>query len=141
MLIGRLTKDPEIRYSYGQDSMCIAKYTLAVDRKYKKAGDQSADFIPCTAFGNTGKFAEKYLTKGKKVSVIGRLYTSNYTNNEGKRINTLEVIVEDQEFVESKKSEEQNRSTVSSYRGQSNNTTPDGFMNIPEGIDEELPFS
>lgn len=159
ILIGRLTRDPEVRYTSGSPSLCVAKYYLAVGRRIRRDGEPTADFVPCTAFGSTGEFAERNFKQGKKVVVIGRLSTGSYTNREGKKVYTMEVIVEDQEFAESKRSEESSSSYDSHARSQSNggngsgnpfdqgngsnggNTyTPDGFMNIPDGIDEELPF-
>lgn len=134
ILMGRLTRDPEIRYTQGDKPMAIARYTLAVDRRFKREGDQSADFIPCVVFGKGGEFAEKYLKKGTKVAVTGRIQTGSYTNKDGVKVYTTDVIVEEQEFAESKAQSNQNTQ---------NNTQDgemDGFMNIPEGIDESLPF-
>lgn len=103
ILIGRLTKDPEIRYSQGETPMAIARYTLAVDRRFNRTGDdQTADFISCVAFGRLGEFAEKYLHKGTKIAVTGHIQTGNYTNKDGVKIYTTDVVVEDHEFVESK---------------------------------------
>lgn len=128
--MGRLTKDPDVRYSGGAEAMAIAKYTLAVDRRFKKDGEQTADFIQCVAFGKAGEFAEKYFHKGTKVVVEGRIQTGSY-EKDGHRVYTTDVVVEQQEFAESKSSN-------------GGNVTPspsnDGFMNIPEGLDEELPF-
>ena len=146
ILMGRLTKDPEIRYSQGDNSMAIARYTLAVDRRFKRDSEQTADFIPCVAFGKSAEFAEKYFRMGLKIVVSGRIQTGSYTNREGIKVYTTEVIVDDQEFAESK-----NADTSSSYVPQYNQNKPsskpapapdvdDGFMNIPDGIDEELPF-
>lgn len=129
MLMGRLTKDPEVRYTMGENSLAIARYTLAVNRRSTK-GEVTADFITCVAFGKIGELAEKYLFKGSRVLITGRIQTGNYTNKEGKKVFTTEVIVEDQEFVDSKKDSTEQASEVSD----------DGFINIPEGIDEELPF-
>jgi len=140
MLMGRLVRDPEIRYSQGENSMAIARYTLAVDRRFKKNGEEaSADFISCTAFGKPAEFVEKYLHKGTKMAVCGRIQTGSYTNKEGQKVYTTEVVIEEQEFAESKNSS-------GSEGGYSNNvssgaTAGDGFMNIPDGIDEELPFN
>lgn len=129
ILMGRLTRDPEIRYTQGQESMCIAKYTLAVDRRGpKRDGEQTADFISVTAFGKAGEFVEKYVKKGTKLVVSGHIQTGSYTNKDGQKVYTTEVVTEDQEFAESKKSE-------------GNQESSDGFMNIPEGIEEDLPFS
>ena len=136
ILIGRLTKDPETRYSQGQNSTCISRYSLAVDRQFKRDGEQTADFLNCVAFGKQGEFAEKYLKKGAKIAVTGRLQTGSYTDKDGKKVYTTDVVVESHEFVESKK--ESGQETQSSPYG---SIGTDGFMNIPDGIDEELPFS
>ena len=136
ILIGRLTKDPETRYSQGQNSTCISRYSLAVDRQFKRDGEQTADFLNCVAFGKQGEFAEKYLKKGAKIAVTGRLQTGSYTDKDGKKVYTTDVVVESHEFVESKK--ESGEETQSSPYG---SIGTDGFMNIPDGIDEELPFS
>ena len=128
ILLGRLTADPEVRYS--QDGMCVAKFTLAVDRKVKKEGQPTADFIRCTAFNKGGEFAEKYLKKGTKIALEGHWQTGSYKNQEGVMIYTNDCIIDQMEFAESKKSE------------QTTQTTDDGFVNIPEGADlDELPFS
>lgn len=129
ILMGRLTREPEIRYSPkgdSQEAMCVARYTLAIDRKGKDAG---ADFPSVVAFGKAGEFAEKYLHKGTKIILTGRIQTGSYTNREGVKVYTTDVIAENQEFAESK-------AAAGEYPRDS-----DGFMNIPEGIDEELPFS
>lgn len=138
ILMGRLTRDPEIRYSQGNESQeqtCIARYTLAVDRRFKRDGEQSADFISCVAFGKNGTFAEKYFRQGTKITISGRIQTGSYTNKDGIKVYTTDVVIEEQEFAESKKAAGQ----------QDNNAgytdAGDGFMNIPDGIDEELPFS
>lgn len=139
VLMGRLTRDPDIRYSQGNEPMCIARYTLAVDRrKAKKDGEQSADFISCVAFGKSGEFAEKYLHKGTKICVSGRIQTGSYTKQDGTKVYTTDVVVEDHEFAESKNSAPQ-ASATSSNNGQKADL--DGFMNIPDGNDEELPFN
>ena len=124
IISGRLTRDPETRYS--QDGTCVAKYTLAVDRKFKRQGEQTADFINVTVFGKGGEFAEKYLSKGTKIMVSGRIQTGSYTNKDGVKVNTTDVIADEQEFCESKKSE-------SVVEGE--------FQDIPEGIENELPFA
>ena len=146
-LIGRLTRDPDIRYSQAAEPLCIARYTLAVDRRFKKDQDQSADFISCVAFGRQGEFAEKYLHQGMKIAVNGRIQTGSYTNKEGQKVYTTEVVIEDHEFVESKAASEASRGSSQgspTFQGGSSSggeSAPDGFMNIPEGIEEELPFS
>jgi single-strand DNA-binding protein len=130
ILSGRLTRDVETRYS---GEMAIARYTLAVDRRFKKDGEQSADFINCVAFGKAGEFAEKYFRKGMKVAITGRIQTGSYTNKDGQKVYTTDVIIEEQEFAESKAS--------SSEQAPQPSVDSDGFMNIPDGIDEELPFN
>lgn len=135
ILIGRLTKDPEVRYSQGENPMAIARYTLAVDRKHKRDGEQSADFVPCIAFGKSGEFAEKYLHKGTKIAVSGRIQTGSYTNKEGVKVYTTDVVVEEHEFCESRARSEGDNP----FAGQG--SSMDGFMSIPDGIDEELPFT
>ena len=102
ILMGRLTRDPDIRYTHGDNSLCIASYTLAVDRRYKQNSEQDADFIPCVAFGKSGEFVEKHFRKGIKIGVVGRIQTGSYTNKDGVKVYTTEVVVEEQEFVESK---------------------------------------
>ena len=144
ILMGRLTRDPEVRYSQGEQATAIARYTVAVDRRFKRDGDaQTADFIGCVAFGRQGEFAEKYFRKGTKVVITGRIQTGSYTNKDGQKVYTTDVVVEEQEFVESKA----NSGANSGFQpGPSPSPAPstdigDGFMNIPDGIDEELPFS
>ncbi len=129
ILMGRLTKDPDVRNTGDDSSKAVAKYTLAVDRKFKRDGEDNADFINCTVFGKGAEFAEKYLSKGTKLVVIGRIQTGSYTNKEGQRVYTTDVIVEEQEFAESK----------NSSNGQSAGS--DGFMNIPDDIGEDVPFN
>lgn len=133
ILMGRLTRDPDVRYTQGETAMCIARYTVAVDRRKKDAaGKNEADFISCVAFGKGGEFAEKYLRKGTKITLRGHIQTGSYTNKDGQKVYTTDVVVDEQEFAESK--------------GQQQDSTgylpPDNdFMKIPEDIDEELPFS
>jgi single-strand DNA-binding protein len=145
ILMGRLTRDPEVRYSQGENSMAIARYTLAVDRRFSRNnGDdqQTADFINCVAFGRAGEFAEKYFRKGMKIAVTGRIQTGSYTNKDGVRVYTTDVVVEEQEFAESKNSSGSDGGyTGSTNRAQEPSGAGDGFMNIPDGIDEELPFN
>ena len=143
ILMGRLTRDPEVRYSQGENATAIARYTLAVDRRFNRNGDdQSADFIGCVAFGRAGEFAEKYFRKGTKVAITGRIQTGSYTNKDGVRVYTTDVVVEEQEFAESKNAS----GGDGGYTGGGNSMPQpsgagDGFMNIPDGIDEELPFN
>ena len=141
ILMGRLTRDPEVRYSQGEQATAIARYTLAVDRRFKRDGDQTADFIGCVAFGKLGEFAEKYLRKGTKVVVTGRIQTGSYTNKDGVRVYTTDVVVEEQEFAESKAASASNSGYQASPSPSPSADIGDGFMNIPDGIDEELPFS
>ena len=144
ILMGRLTRDPEARYSSGENALAIARYTLAVDRRFHKDNEASADFIGCVAFGKGGEFAEKYLRQGTKIVVTGRIQTGSYTNREGQKVYTTEVVVEDQEFAESKAASQNNSQTSAGNRQQPPPPMPtdkDGFMQIPDGIDEELPFN
>ena len=156
ILMGRLTRDPDVRYSQGEQAMAIARYTLAVDRRRTRSNDpneQSADFIGIVAFGKAGEFAEKYFRKGTKVIVTGRIQTGSYTNKDGVKVYTTDVVAEDQEFAESKNAAGSNggnfdysaNSAPAPASAPSNDPTPaaagDGFMNIPDGIDEELPFN
>lgn len=134
ILMGRLTKDPDVRYSQGEKTTAVARYALAVDRKFKKDREASADFINCIAFGKNGEFAEKYLRKGTNIVVVGRIQTGSYTNKDGQKVYTTDIVVEEHEFAESKKSAGESLPPVT------NHTDKDGFMNIPDGIDEELPF-
>lgn len=133
ILMGRLTRDPEVRYSQGENVLAIARYTLAVERRWQKNGEKEADFIICKAFGKSAEFAEKWLKQGIKICISGRIQTGSYTNKDGVKVYTTEVIVEEQEFAESKKSQEEGRPEPDAMDG-------DGFMSIPEGIEDELPF-
>ena len=136
ILMGRLTRDPEVRYSSGDNQMAIARYSLAVDRRREGNDGQTADFINCVAFGRAGEFAEKYFHKGIKVLVTGRIQTGSYTNKDGQKVYTTDVIIEEQEFAESKSA-----SDIAPADRPSPSSAGDGFMNIPDGIDEELPFN
>ena len=149
--MGRLTRDPEVRYSQGERSMAIARYTLAVDRRGRRNQDnneQTADFINCVAFDRAGEFAEKYFYKGIRITICGRIQTGSYTNRDGQKVYTTEVVVEEQEFSESKAASQgyAAANTVPQPMQPADMPTPsaasaDGFMNIPDGIDDELPFS
>ena len=139
--MGRLTRDPDVRYSQGETPLAIARYTLAVDRRFKRNGEQDADFINCVAFGRTAEFAEKYLRQGVKIAVTGRIQTGSYTNKDGVRVYTTDVVVEEQEFAESKAASASNSGYQASPSPSPSADIGDGFMNIPDGIDEELPFS
>ena len=132
--IGRLVREPEIRYSQGASSTCIARYTLAVDRKFKQEGQPTADFINCIAFGKLGEFAEKYLRQGIKIAVTGRIQTGSYKNKDGNTVYTTDVVVEEQEFCESKSSNQ-------SQQNERPQQSSDDFMSIPDGLDDTgLPF-
>lgn len=139
ILMGRLTRNPEIRYTQGQDQMCIARFTIAVDRNQRKQdGQQAADFISCVAFGKRAEWFEKWTQKGTKVALVGRIQTGSYTNRDGQKIYTTDVNVDEVEFAESKAAAGENRQQeppTQRYTGD------DGFMSIPDGIDEELPFN
>ncbi len=150
ILMGRLTRDPEVRYSQGERSMAIARYSLAVDRRGSKSngdGQQNADFINCVAFDKRGEFAEKYFRKGQRVLVSGRIQTGSYTNRDGQKVYTTEVVVEDQEFADSKNSGDNSGGNGGNGGGRAAAPAPfpigDGFMNIPDGLDEldGLPFN
>ena len=138
ILMGRLTRDPDVRYSQGENPMAIARYTLAVDRRFKRDGEQSADFINCLAFGRSAEFAEKYFKQGTKIAVSGRIQTGSYTNREGVKVYTTEVVIEEQEFAESKAAASQNNNRGASQPStpQSSTTASDGFMNIPDGLED-----
>ena len=135
ILLARLTRDPEVRYSQGEKSMAIASFSVAVNRRFKREGEADADFFNCTAFGKQAEFVEKYLKQGTKVALSGRLQNNNYTNKEGQKVYGVQIMVEEIEFAESKEA---------STRTPSNNpngvTDANGFMNIPDGLAEELPF-
>ena len=140
ILMGRLTRDPEVRYGAGENSTAVARYTIAVDRRFKRDGEQNTDFIGCVAFGRNAEFAEKYLRQGTKIVLTGRIQTGSYTNRDGQKVYTTDIVVEEQEFAESK--------AAAGNGGQNNYSRlaaapsdVDGFMNIPDGIDDELPFS
>lgn len=141
ILMGRLTRDPEVRVSNGTNPTAVARYTLAVDRRIKRDGEQSADFISCVAFGRTAEFAEKYLRQGTKIAITGRIQTGSYTNKDGNKVYTTDVVVEECEFAESK--------SANSGLVDRPNTGPspslasaDGFMNLPLGVEDEgLPFN
>ena len=142
ILMGRLTRDAEVRYSQGDASTAVARFSLAVDRRFKRDGDeQSADFINCVAFGRTGEFFERFGRKGTKFLVEGRIQTGSYTNRDGQKVYTTDVVVENVEFAESKASSDNNGGYVPADRPSPSGAAGDGFMNIPDGIDEELPFN
>ena len=149
VLMGRLTRDPEVRYSQGENALAIARYTLAVDRRFRRNndGEQTADFIGCVAFGRSAEFAEKYFHQGTKLVVTGRIQTGSYTNKDGQKVYTTDVIVEDQEFAESKSASAGSdnggyRPAMSQSRPEPASAVASGFMNIPDGVEDEgLPFN
>ena len=140
-LMGNLTRDPDVRYSQGEKSTCVARYTLGIRRRFHRDGDPDSDFINCVAFGKQGEFAEKYLKKGMKIAICGRIQTGSYTDKDGIKRYTTDVVVEEHYFVESKNA---NNGNASKSQSAPQNNQPaasnDGFMSIPEGIEEELPF-
>ena len=147
--MGRLTRDPEVRYSAGENSLAIARYTLAVDRRFRRDGEATADFISCVVFGRGAEFAEKYFHQGIRIVVSGRIQTGSYTNRDGQKVYTTEVVVEEQEFAESKAASDNYAAShprtapapAEAPAAPSASASIDGFMNIPDGIDEELPFN
>lgn len=139
ILMGRLTRDPEVRYGTGENSTAVARYTIAIDRRFKRDGEQNADFIGCVAFGRNAEFAEKYLRQGTKIVLTGRIQTGSYTNRDGQKVYTTDIVVEEQEFAESK-SAAGNGDQGNYIRPSSSASDVDGFMNIPDGIDDRLPF-
>ena len=147
ILMGRLTRDPEVRYSQGGDNpLAIARFTLAVDRRFKRDGEASADFISCVAFGRQAEHAERFYRQGLKVVITGRIQTGSYTNKDGVKVYTTDIVVEEQEFAESKAVSDANAGGYRSAPTPAPAPAPvsdagDGFMNIPDGIDEELPFN
>ena len=138
IISGRVVRDADVRYSQTVNgSMAVARYTLAVDRKFKKEGEQNADFINCIAFGKSGEFAEKYFFKGIKIAISGRIQTGSYTNKDGQRVYTTDVVVEEQEFCESKQNQQS-----SGIIQPNSNVDSNGFMSIPDGVEDEgLPFN
>ena len=155
ILMGRLTRDPEVRYSQGASQTAVARFSIAVDRRFgKREGEPDADFFNCTAFGKTAEFVERYLHKGTKIALSGRIQNDNYTNKEGQMVYSVRIIVDDVEFAESKNASGGNAGGYGNGGGYNNggyacggtsapapSGTGDGFMNIPDGIDEELPFN
>lgn len=133
-LLGRPTRDPEVRYSQGENSLAIARFILAVDRRFKKDNEQSADFIPCVAFGKTAEFCEKYIHQGTKIALEGHIQTGNYTDKDGNRVYTMEIVVNSLEFAGSKA--DNNNPPSADSESESYNAAGDGYMNIPEGIDD-----
>ena len=134
ILLSRLTRDPEVRYSQGEKSMAIASFSVAVNRKFKRDGEPDADFFNCTAFGNQAQFVEKYLKKGTKILLSGRVQNDNYTNKEGQKVYSVSIIAEEIEFAESKGNSDTQQNTQPQFNA-------DGFMNIPTVLTESLPFN
>ena len=143
VLMGRLTRNPDVRYSQGEKATCVARYTLAVNRRFRRDGEQDADFINCVAFGRTAEFLERFGRKGTKFVLEGRIQTGSYTNKDGQRVYTTDVVAENVEFAESKNASGggDNSGFTPSDRPSPSSAAGDGFMNIPDGIDEELPFN
>lgn len=139
MLMGRLTRDPETRYSQGESQFAIARFSLAVDRRFKRQGEPDADFFSCTAFGKQGEFVEKYLKQGTKILLSGRVQNDNYTNKNGEKVYSVQIIAEEIEFAESKAS--QGGGGFQPVQPDPTQAADDGFLNIPNGIEEELPFN
>ena len=146
ILMGRLTRDPEVRYSQGDSPIAVARFSLAVDRRIKRQGDPDADFFNCTAFGKQGEFVEKYLKQGTKIVVTGRVQNDNYTNKNGEKVYSVQIIAEEIEFAESKGTGSPQPAPAANVQPQPVKPQPDpavadGFINIPNGIEEELPFN
>ncbi len=146
ILMGRLTRDPEVRYSQGANATAVCRYSIAVDRRFKREGEPDADFFNCTVFGKGAEFAEKYLKQGTKIVVSGRIENDNYTNKDGQKVYGTRILVEEQEFAESKNAAGGNGgsfggSAAPSAPAPAASTAGEGFMNIPDGVDEELPFN
>lgn len=144
ILVGRLTRDPEVRYTQGENATAVARFTLAVDRRIKRDNEASVDYINCVSFGRSAEFAEKYFHKGTKIVIVGRIQTGSYTNKDGQKVYTTDIVIEEQDFAESKAASQQNNS--GNAQNASNNqqaqqpkpqTSPDGFMSAD---DEGLPF-
>lgn len=140
ILMGRLVREPDVRYMQSENSTAVARYSLAVPKKFKRDGEPDCDFINCVAFGKMGEFAEKYLRKGTKVVITGRIQTGSYTNRDGVKVYTTDIIVEEQEFAESKNASQQNTQSRPEPMAQADNSNGD-FMSIPDGLDSELPFN
>lgn len=140
--MGRLTADPDVRYSQGDNPTAVAKYTLAVDRRFKRDGEPTADFVRCVVFGKPAEFTEKYFRKGTKICISGRIQTGSYTNRDGQKIYTTDVIVEEQDFAESKAAAAQSNNIQAGPSPYGPSPNSDDFMQIPDSIDDdELPFN
>ena len=141
IFMGRLTRDPEIRYSQGETQTAVARFSLAVDRRFKRQGDPDADFFNCTAFGRQAEFVEKYLKQGTKILLTGHVQNDNYTNKNGEKVYSVQIIAEEIEFAESKNAQGANAGGFVPTQPNPVNAADDGFINVPNGIEEELPFS
>lgn len=146
IMMGRLTRDPEMRYSQGENAVAVARFSIAVDRRFRREGESNVDFFNCTAFGKQAGFVEKYLRKGIRIVLCGHLQNNNYTNKEGQLVYSIQVMVDEIEFAESKSKEEKGRADAAHGNVAANGYNAggfngDGFMNIPDGVDEELPFN
>ena len=141
IIMGRLTRDPEIRYSQGESQFAIARFSVAVDRRFKRQGEPEADFFNCTAFGKQAEFVEKYLKQGTKILLSGRAQNDNYTNKNGEKVYSVQIIAEEIEFAESKNAQGGNAGGFVPAQPNAVNAADDGFINVPNGIEEELPFS
>lgn len=140
ILLGNLTRDPEIRYSQGEKQMAVARFSLAVNRRFAKDGETNADFLNCTAFGKTAEFVEKYFRQGSRMSLVGRIENNNYTNKNGEKVYSVQIMVEEVEFAE-RKSAQSNNQTQNQNQPAQGNSADDDFMNIPDGIEDGLPFN
>lgn len=140
ILLGNLTRDPEIRYSQGEKQMAVARFSLAVNRRFAKDGETNADFLNCTAFGKTAEFVEKYFRQGSRMSLVGRIENNNYTNKNGEKVYSFQIMVEEVEFAE-RKSAQSNNQTQNQNQPAQTNGSDDDFMNIPDGIEDGLPFN
>lgn len=140
ILLGNLTRDPEIRYSQGEKQMAVARFSLAVNRRFAKDGETNADFLNCTAFGKTAEFVEKYFRQGSRMSLVGRIENNNYTNKNGEKVYSVQIMVEEVEFAERKSAQSNNQTQNQNKPAQANGADYD-FMNIPDGIEDGLPFN
>ena len=144
ILMGNLTRDPEIRYSQGENSLAIARFSIAVNRRFARQGDTDTDFFNCTAFGRQAEFVEKYFHKGSRMLLSGRVQNDNYTNNNGEKVYSVQIIAEEVEFAERKSAADANANQGGNFGGgapQPNAAANDDFMNIPDGIEDGLPFN
>ena len=140
ILLGNLTRDPEIRYSQGEKQIAVARFSLAVNRRFANDGETNADFFNCTAFGKTAEFIEKYFRQGSRMSLVGRIENNNYTNKNGEKVYSVQIMVEEVEFAERKSSQSNNQTQNQNQTAQANGEDDD-FMNIPDGIEDGLPFN